>query len=366
MQGFEVKSMRATLRDGGRGAFFLSAALLVCSLTFQNPAQAQISLQVFADPHPLASGGTIGFTYAGNKFVGSVQGDGLGILYATDLDGTNVRLFAPTVAIPAGSILGEHYVAASLGLGGFPSRDIYVAAGTSILHITNDGSASDVLVKNLASPVRGMVFDSIGTFDHDLLVSTFGGQIYRVNSSGVARLLASVGEDAEGMDIVPLGAHFGGFDGQLLVVSEGSGLLRAISTTGTVSELNASHRIPDAERVSIVPLDLGASGSPVEGLYEANFQPNVLKASWSQFEPFKGDAIVTTELMDRRISRVHWGTAGLEITVVGNFPIQAEDGVFVTPTIINPGCPAIQDSRQRFRDDWCAPFCKKTPSHIKR
>jgi hypothetical protein len=235
----------------------IALCLLLCV-----PLKAQINLSVFVDPHPVVSAGTIGFAYAGNKFVGSIQGHGPGILYATDLDGINVRLFAPNLSIP-GNIYDEHFVASSVGLGGFPNRDVYVATGPGILHITNDGTSSNMFVNNLAGPVRGIHFDLGGTFDHDMLVSTYGGQIYRVNSSGVSKLLASIGEDAEGMDIVPLGADFGSFDGQLITVSEVSGFLRAISPSGAVSVLNETNPIFYPETLSFVPLDLGASGSPV-------------------------------------------------------------------------------------------------------
>ncbi len=91
------------------------AVLLITAIC----ATAQITLQVFVHPHPVVEGGTIGFAYAGNKFVGSVDHDGVGALYATDLDGTNVRVFAPTGSLPAGSMSREHYVASSVGLGGF-------------------------------------------------------------------------------------------------------------------------------------------------------------------------------------------------------------------------------------------------------
>src|SRR5215475_4549182 len=105
--------------------------------------------------HLTVAAGTIGFAFAGNKFVGSVQADGSHVLYQTDLNGGNVQLFAPTVTIPGGSVSSEHFVASSLGLGGFPGRDVYVASGTSIIHINNAGTASNVLVTGLASPVRG-------------------------------------------------------------------------------------------------------------------------------------------------------------------------------------------------------------------
>jgi hypothetical protein len=76
--------------------------LLVTASTvlFVPASAAQVTFSVFTDPHPIVSGGTIGFAFAGDKFVGSVQKDGLGVLYSTDLLGNNVRLFAPTVKSP--------------------------------------------------------------------------------------------------------------------------------------------------------------------------------------------------------------------------------------------------------------------------
>lgn len=306
-------------------------------------ARAQITMQVFVDPHTIVSGGTIGFAYAGNKFVGSVDHDGVGALYATDLDGTNLRVFAPSVSLPVGSIDREHFVASSVGLGGFPARDVYVGASNQIFHIANDGATSDLFVSGLSTPVRGILFDLVGTFDNEMLVSTYGGQVYRVNSSGTAKLLASVGEDTEGMDIAPLGGGFGAFDGKLIVASERSGLLRAITPDGKTTILNQSNPIPWAEMVAFVPLDLGASGSPVEGLYEANWTINVLKADRAQFLMYKGDLIVTSEIGDRRISRMHWNGASFDITRVGAIPNQGEDGMFVTNAMINPEVACVSN-----------------------
>src|SRR5262249_59616291 len=109
------------------------------------PAAAAITLNVFTDPHPTVAGGTIGFTFAGNKFVGSVQADGSHVLYQTDLNGGNVQLFAPTVTIPGGSVSSEHFVASSFGLGGFPRPDGYVASGTRLIHLNNSRTPSQVL-----------------------------------------------------------------------------------------------------------------------------------------------------------------------------------------------------------------------------
>lgn len=312
----------------------IAVVTISCAFSVRLPA---ITFNIFTDPQPVIGGGTIGFSYAGNKFVGSVQRDGTGALYSTDLNGGNVQVFAPTVNL-ASSPSAEHFVSSSLGLGGFPNRDVYVAAGNTVVHITNDGSAASTLVSGLTGSVRGITFDSVGTFGFDMLLTTDTGNIYRVKNSGAAALLASVGEDTEGLDVAPLGNGFGGFDGQLIVASEGSGSLRAISVTGVITPFAT---VASAEELSFVPLNLGASGNPVEGFYGANYTPNVIKANASEFNGLQGDIIVTGETT-HLVNRVHWNSAtqAFEVSQIGQFPNQPEDGLFVTEAIINSPEPS--------------------------
>jgi hypothetical protein len=171
-----------------------------------------------------------------------------------------------------------------------------------------------------------------------MLVTTIGGQIYRVDSTGAATLLASVGEDTEGLDIAPLGA-FGPYSGQLIVASEGSGRIRAITTGGGVTIINPNNLIAGAEELTFVPLNLGASGNPVEGFYGADYTPDVVKGAASEFSSMLGDIIVTGEFT-HIVWNVHWDTTTLApvVTNIGSFPNQPEDGIFVTAAIINP-CP---------------------------
>ncbi|MCL5104175.1 MAG: hypothetical protein M1133_08680 [Armatimonadetes bacterium] len=311
----------------------VSACLLAAGVS----AQAAVNFSVFTDPHPLMSGGTISISYAGDMFVGSVQRDGANVLYSTDLNGGNVQLFAPT-AVLAASPASEHFVASSLGLGGFASRDIYVASGTGITHITHDGSTVTPFVTGLAGHVRGILFDPTGSFGFDMLITTNTGHVYRADSLGGVSLLASVGEDTEGLDVAPI--TFGAYGGQLIVASEGSGLLRAITTTGAVTVLNPNAPVPGAEMLSFVPANLGSSGDPVEGFYAANYTPNVIKADTSEFAGYLGDAIITGEFT-HNVHRVHWnpGTSQFEYSVIGQFPNQPEDGIFVTAKHINPTVP---------------------------
>jgi hypothetical protein len=110
---------------------FAAASLAVVALSADPsmPANAALVLNTFvtgADiSTALGSNATIGFAYAGNKFVGSIERDGTDVLFQTNLIGGGVTAFAPTVSLAATSA-SEHFVTSSLGLGGFPSRDIYV------------------------------------------------------------------------------------------------------------------------------------------------------------------------------------------------------------------------------------------------
>lgn len=300
------------------------------------PARAVV-FNTFTDPHPTVGGGTIGFAYAGDKFIGSVQTDGTGALYSTDLTGGNVQVFAPGVSL-APSPSSEHFVSASVGAGGFPNRDVYVAASNSVVHISHDGTSSSVFAGGFGGDVRGILFDTVGSFGGDMLVTTNAGNVYRVNSAGASSLLNSTGEDTEGLDVAPTGAGFGTFDGDLVVASEGSGLLRAITPTGSMTDINPNDRIAGAEELSFVPLTLGLSGNPVEGMYGANYTENVLKADAGQFAGMQGDVIVTSET-GHGVFRGHWNGATFGVTQVGAFSAQPEDGIFVTAAHITGGVP---------------------------
>jgi len=145
------------------------------------------------------------------------------------------------------------------------------------------------------------------------------------------------------LDVVPLGAKFGSFDGQIIVTVEGAPYrhLRAIDWSGKVTDLIPTKEIPYAESINFVPLNLGASATPIEGLYLAVYTPDVIKADGSQFAKFKGDAIVGSEYYG--VWRVHWNGTAFETTVLDANPGQLEDGIFVTPNMIDPpgaGCPA--------------------------
>src|SRR5690242_20515722 len=109
---------------------FASAVCLLAGLAA--PPAGAVTFNTFVTDGGITSAmgtsATIGFAYAGNKFVGSIQRSGTDVLFQTDLTGGSVSPFAAGVSL-ASTVSDEHYVSSSLGLGGFPSRDIYVASG---------------------------------------------------------------------------------------------------------------------------------------------------------------------------------------------------------------------------------------------
>jgi len=282
----------------------------------------------------------IGFAYAGNKFVGSVYPTN-SQLYQTDLSGGSVSKFGSP--IPGG--FDELYVSSSLGLGGFPTRDIYASAGPGnggLYHFSNDGTSQGSFTVTGATSlnseyVKGIAFDPYGGYGFAMLVSTNEGNLYKVTSAGVATLLGTVpGAVLEGIDFAPAG--FGPIGGQAVVASESAGTLFAVSNIGVVTNLSTlGVSTPGAEEIGFVPLNLGAGG-PLEGFYGAAY-PNggVLKYDASQFAGMLGDAIVTNEVGGHEVYQVHWTGSSYSVTTIGVFPFQPEDGIFVTQAIITPG-----------------------------
>ena len=194
----------------------------------------------------LSNNATIGFTYAGNKFVGSVYfGTNNNQLYSTNLSGGGVAPFGA----PIPGFTGEIYVNSSLGIGGFGPRDIFAGseASNTIYRISNDGTTQGTFVTSgITGGVRSIAFDPYGLYGNQMTVATNAGNVYTVDSSGTPTLLASVGEDTEGTGYAP--QAFGPYPkGTLFVGSEGSGSIRAIAPNGTVSLVTNDLRRRNAE-----------------------------------------------------------------------------------------------------------------------
>src|ERR1017187_8384371 len=192
---------------------------------------------------------TIAFNYAGNGFVGSVYFDNQ--LYSTNLSGGAVTAFGTPLGtgtlagVQSSGSVGELVVGASLGQAGFATGDIYAGSGADgdIFHYTNNGGSQNLFatLPGGSGQVRQIFFDPGSSFGGNMLVTTTTGNIYEITSSGVVTLLASVGQDTEGMDIAT--SAWGTYAGDLVVGSEASGTLRLISPGGVVTVLGTDHQI---------------------------------------------------------------------------------------------------------------------------
>lgn len=320
---------------------FKRLALLVCGLCTSAIAvssEAAITFSTFVSGGSIASavGGnsTIGFAYAGNRFVGSVYFNQQ--LYQTNLTGGGVTTFGAPVADFAG---GETYVSSSLGIGGFGPRDVYAGNQSSnvVYRFANDGSSQGAFVTSgITGGIRSIAFDPFGLYGNNMIVATSTGNVYRVNSAGTASLIAAIGADTEGLSFAPqaFGPHAAG---TLFVASEGLGSLLAITPGGVVSTVVSGLSVP--EMVSFVPLNIGQSGNPVEGFYAASYPTNIQRAAPGDFLPYIGHAIVTEEGGGQRVYDISWDGNSFVTGVIGTFPGQAEDGIFVTADIIRNPVP---------------------------
>ena len=317
--------------------FHLAATAVAMGISaWASPAYAIPTFTTFVTGPSIAAavGGnrTIGFAYAGNRFVGSVYFNQQ--LYSTNLSGGGVTAFGAPVAAFAG---GETYVSSSLGIGGFGPRDVYAGNESlgSVYRFANNGSSQGLFTSGLVGGVRSIAFDPYGLYGYNMIVATNAGNVYQVNNSGVASLLASVGADTEGISFAP--QAFGSFAaGTLFVASEGLSSLLAISPGGVRSTVVSGLRVP--EMVSFVPLNLGSSGNPVEGFYAASYPNNIQRSAASDFMPYIGHAIVTGE-GGGQVYDISWNGSAFVTSDIGPFPGQAEDGIFVTADIIQNPVP---------------------------
>lgn len=312
-----------------------AAAGIAAALAATSPAShANVNFSTFVsaaaiDAAEEGNNATIAFNYTGTGFVGSVYfGNDNNQLYSTNLSGGNVQQFGQ--AIPGFS--GEVVVGVGLGQGGFAKGAVYAGngSGPQIDLVPSSGAPSLFASVPDNANVRQIFFDPGSSYGGNMLVTTNLGDVYEVTSSGQVSLLADIGADSEGMDIAS--STFGPYSGDLLVASEGTGQLHAVTPGGIVSLVTGG--IYEAETVSTVPSNLCSSDNPLQGFYVANYATDIQKAPATDFCAYQGDAIVTEEVNGgpSPVNVVSWdaGTSSYDLTQIGDLPDQSEDGIFVT------------------------------------
>jgi hypothetical protein len=321
---------------------FVAAATAVMAV-FATQAGAQISFNTFISESQLdgvyGSPYPIGITFAGNKFVGTAGYNyGSNVLYQSNLTGTSVTPFGtlPYVA-------GEAVLSASPTASAFGSNNIYSGSGAdnNLWEIPNSGGAatlfSNGLTNGIVGDVRGIGFDTSGLYGNDMIVTTTAGDIYKVNSSGNASLLASVGADTEGIGFAS--QQFGTYAaGTLFVASEGTAAIWAVSPTGGLNDIVG---LDEAESISFVPSDIASETSPLEGFYGVNYPYDIEFANAAQFVPYAGDVIVGSEAggYDDMYALSLDSADNPTLTPIGTLN-QPEDSIFVTQgTLQTHGVP---------------------------
>src|SRR3954470_6083597 len=167
-----------------RSRLAASAAVLAIA-ALSTPADAAITFSTFVSSGQLSgllgNNSTIGFAYAGDKFVGSVYfGTNNNQLYSVNLSGGSIATFGA----PIPGFSGEIYVNASLGLGGYGPRDVFAgseAAGT-VVRLAHDGSSQGVFASGMTGGVRSIGFDPFGLYGNQMIVATNAGNVYTVSN----------------------------------------------------------------------------------------------------------------------------------------------------------------------------------------
>jgi hypothetical protein len=318
--------------------FRLWSAVSFLALSVSTHAATNIDFRTFVSSSSIANaeGGnnkTIAFNFAGNKFVGSVYtGTDNNQLYSTNLAGGAVTQFGQP--IPGAS--SEVVVGAALGVnqGSWTPGDIYAGsqANGQIYHFAGTGGAPTLFATVPSGNVRQVFFDPGSSFQGNMVVTTSVGNIYQITNAGNVSLLASVGEDTEGMDIAT--SAWGPYAGDLLVSSEVSGTIRLISPSGQIKVVGSVGLFPHAETISFVPLNLDAN-DPLQGFYVANYPTDIQFAPATNFTGLLGDAVVTSESGGSIAWDVHYNSGAgtftkTQFTFTGNQITQFEDGIFVT------------------------------------
>lgn len=209
----------------------------------------------------------------------------------------NVTVFA---TLPPLGVDGcrEEYIGISPGLGGFPAGYVYVTQGPNILKITPDGTSVTpfVTIPSLGPSHTGITFDRVGTFGNDMIVTGFDGQVWRVNSSAGATLVATVppvgnvSSLIEGPEVAPL--TFEPYGGHVLVASESTSRVFAVSPSGAVSTVASW---PDAEGVYFISPGGCSFGASNGAFFTVAFPTHIAKFPPSDFTGLGGSALVTSE-----------------------------------------------------------------------
>ncbi len=133
-----------------------------------------------------------------------------------------------------------------------------------LYEITNGGANVTTIatfnVSTKASENMGLTYDQVGSFDHDLIVtSSSGGQVWLVNQTGVVTLLTALNTYIGGPAVAPEG--FGTYGGDVVIAAKTLGEVVAVTPSGnetTVANWSKANAVT-------FPSDTGSAGGSGRG-----------------------------------------------------------------------------------------------------
>jgi hypothetical protein len=263
----------------------------------------------------------------------------------------HVTLFATLPDRVSTDLPSEELIAISPGLGGFPAGYVYVTQGKNIIQVSPSGSSVTLFatIPSLPPSHNGITFDHVGSFGYDMIVPAgtadhstgASGEIWRINSAGVATLVTTLpgcpGTTCpilEGVEVAPL--SFAPYGGQIIVTSENTGNVWAVSASGVVTPITTlpAWGPEDVRFIPFDPCNFGRSGGMYfDDMYTANA---VWKYPQSDFVGLGGSALITDEDAGTIVLMTSTGGGITFTTFQTGLPGLQEDSTIVDCTVPPP------------------------------
>lgn len=188
--------------------------------------------------------------------------------------------------------------------GGFNPGELFVGNGVPGEIVRVGPSGSPVINPWVSLPgsniglMRGSFYvDDTGVFGDELIAVTTTGSVWRIDSSGNATQLASVGAHLEGVIVVPdTPARFGPLAGKILAGAEGQGLMYAFDINGGYTTYSLGVNIEDIELIR-----------PNENFFGVNFgSSRLLGIPYFEMYSMVGDILLTQEGHSSSVTGLYW------------------------------------------------------------
>jgi RHS repeat-associated protein len=225
--------------------------------------------------------------------------------------------------------------AQGVSFGGFPAGTLLTSTGVAgvVARVSANGATVQnpwVILPEETGHITGLHVDRTGIFGGDLLATTAGGGVWRVNSAGVPTRLATLGTRLAGVSVVPADPErYGPWAGKVIVGAKEQASVYAVDPQGQAEAL----------QVGINPLDLDIVPAHENFYALDSASRKLLGATEGAFAGIIGDVLVT-QGSPGVISRVRWDGTQFSVTTL------AEAGEFKQAAFSPSGAGNIPTVKQ--------------------